>query len=125
MNTDRGQATVELVLVLPLIGMLVLGIAQLAVMIVAQVRVVDAARAGARAAAVDDDPGAASRAVAATGLGGSRVSVRVSRQAGMVAVEVRFRASSGVPLLAAWFNDTPLTARTAMREELRSAGVPP
>jgi Flp pilus assembly protein TadG len=125
MRGERGQATVELVLVLPLIAMLVLGIAQLSVVIAAQVRVVDASRAAARAAAVDADPAAAARAVAAAGLVGPAASVQVTRHDGMVTAEVRFRVPARVPLVGTWFNDTSLTARTAMREESRLAGIPP
>lgn len=60
---DRGQATVEFALVLPVVALLVVGLVELAAVTGLQVVAVDAARAGARAAAVDPRPEVAEAAV--------------------------------------------------------------
>ena len=65
---QRGQATVELALGLPLVLLGVLLVVQVGLVVADQVRVVHAAREGVRAAAVDDrDRCAARRAALARG----------------------------------------------------------
>jgi len=62
---DRGQATVEFALVLPVVVLLVVGVVELARVSGLQVATVDAARTGARAASVDPRPGVAQAAIVA------------------------------------------------------------
>ena len=119
---QRGQATVELALVLPIVTVLLLGLAQLAVLIGDQIRVVDAARQAARAAAIDDDPAAPARAATDGGLASDRVAVALDRRDGEVIAVVRYRAATTVPLVGAWCPDVILTARTNMRDELHLSG---
>ena len=104
---EAGMATAELAVVLPAV-LLVLGVALSALgLAIDQIRCVDAARAGARAAARGDSAGAvvaaASRgapagATVATGTSGQLVTVTVTappaRLAGLVAVPVRPGASA-------------------------------
>lgn len=59
---ERGQASVELVVLLPLIAALAAGVWQLALMGQAAALAGSAARAGARAAAAGGDPVSAARA---------------------------------------------------------------
>ena len=73
---ERGAVTAETVMVLPVLVALTLGLAWLLSLAATQVRVVDAARETARAAARDDGAGSAAalgRRVAPTG---ARISVR-------------------------------------------------
>ena len=59
---EGGQSTVELVLLIPVVVLALLLVLQVALVARAQVLVVDAAREGARAAAVDGPDAAASAA---------------------------------------------------------------
>ncbi len=57
-HTDRGSATVELALVLPLLLLLLFGVIDFGRMLHTQITLTEAAREGARAAALGFDPGA-------------------------------------------------------------------
>jgi len=61
---DRGAAAVEMAIVLPLLLLLVCGIIDFGRMFNAQITLTEAAREGARAAALGGDPGARATAVA-------------------------------------------------------------
>lgn len=65
-DTERGQATVEFALLLPLVLLLTVAVVQVARVCALQVAVVDAARAGARVATVDRDPDAVRAAAGAS-----------------------------------------------------------
>ena len=118
---ERGQAAVELALVLPLVVMLLLALVQLGVVVRDQILVVHAAREAARAAAVESDPGAASAAAAdGSGLAASRLHVDVTGRAGpgsRVAVSVAYRSPTDVPLVGAAVADVTLRGRATMRVE--------
>ncbi|MBS1847721.1 MAG: pilus assembly protein [Actinobacteria bacterium] len=97
---ERGQATVEFALVLPIVVMLALGVVQVARVTAFQVAVIDSARSAARAAAVDPTDSTARRTVAATG-GGADAEVHlgvVDGAPGLVTVRVirRIRLLPGV-----------------------------
>jgi len=118
---ERGQATVELALVLPLVVALVLLVLQAGLVGRDQVLVVHAAREAARVAAVDADAGAPSAAArAATPLDGSRLRVTVGPRGGpgsIVRVEVSYRCPTDVPLVGRFAGDVELHASAAMRVE--------
>jgi Flp pilus assembly protein TadG len=115
---DEGQATVELALVLPVVCALLLGLVQLGLVVHAHLLVVHAAREGARAAAVDPHPAAATVAVAASSpLEAERTTVSVRDGGSMVTVEVTYRAATDVPLVGSLFGDVELRARASMRRE--------
>jgi Flp pilus assembly protein TadG len=118
---DEGQAAVELALVLPFVAALVLAVVQVGLLVRDQVLVVHAAREAARAAAVDPDPSAASRAASdGSGLRAPRLQVTVADRAGpgsRVRVDVRYRVPTDVPLVGAALGDLTLTARATMRVE--------
>jgi hypothetical protein len=118
---EGGQATVELVLVLPVVVLALLLVVQVGLIARAQVLVVHAAREGARAAAVDG-PGAARAAVLASpGIEGGRTvvvaSAERSQSVDLVRVEVRTRVRTDVPLVGPLLGDPTLTAVVAMRAE--------
>jgi Flp pilus assembly protein TadG len=118
---DRGQASVELALLLPLIAALALALVQIGLVMHTQVLVTHAAREGARAAAVDDDPTAArAAAVAGAPLDPDRLDVVVTGRGPpgtRVRVEVRYRAPTDVPLIGVLVGEPTLTAAATMRVE--------
>lgn len=117
----RGQATVELALVLPVVLMLVLLVVQLGLVLRDQVMVVNAAREGARAAAVEPSTSAAARAVfATTRLDPARTAVATTSGGSappLVTVTVTYRSTTRVPLVGALLGDVTLTESTTMRRE--------
>jgi Flp pilus assembly protein TadG len=118
---DDGQATVELVLVLPLLALLALSLLQVALVVRDQVLVTEAARAAAREAAVSSDAGAARRAAARTAhLRGEHLAVEVGRRGhpgSRVRVVVRYAAPTEVPLIGTLLGPVHLRAEAAMRVE--------
>lgn len=62
MPGERGQATVELAVLVPVFVMLLVAVVQAGVLVGDHLAVLDAARIGARAAALDPTPGAVARA---------------------------------------------------------------
>ena len=117
-----GQATVELVLVLPVVMVALLMVLQVGLVVRSQVLVVGAAREGARAAAVGASPGEVLELVRSTpGLDPSRVSVEVADEGagtgGVVRVTVTYRAPTDVALVGELVADRTLTATVAMRRE--------
>ncbi|HUQ40657.1 MAG TPA: TadE/TadG family type IV pilus assembly protein [Acidimicrobiales bacterium] len=118
---DRGQAAVELALVMPLVMVLLLGLVQLGLVIRDQVLVVHAAREAVREAAVSDDRRPPTVAAAGrSGLDARRLSVTIRGQrrgSGTVEVRLRYRASTEVPFIGPLLPDVVLHAHAAMRRE--------
>jgi hypothetical protein len=118
---EGGQATVELALLLPVVVLLLLVILQVGLLARDVVLVAHAAREAARAAAVDDAPGAAREAAEeAGGLDGDRLSVRATGRGepgSRVRVEITYRAPTDVPLVGALVGDRTLRATATMRVE--------
>lgn len=114
---ERGQATVEFALILPLVVFLLLAILQTALIVRDYVAVVHAAREAARAASVDRDPAAASDAARRV-LRDANVDVG-SRPAvgGPIRVEVRYVSHTDLPLVGLLFPDPILHATAIMRTE--------
>lgn len=123
---ERGQATVELVLVLPVVVVALLLVVQVGLIARAQVLVVNAAREGARAAAVDGPGAAHAAAVASPGMSSGRAAVTAAREAGstgdLVRVGVRYRVPTDVPLVGSLVGDPTLSAEVVMRVEDPSDG---
>jgi Flp pilus assembly protein TadG len=120
-HRERGQATVELALLLPLVGLLLLALVQVAVVARDQVLVVHAAREAARAAAVDPDVDAARQAAEQAGpLAADRLTVEVAGrgEAGSrVRVVVSYIVPLRLPLLGAALGDVTLSSSATMRVE--------
>ncbi len=111
---ERGQATVEFALVLPLIVFGMLAILQVGLVVRDQVAVVHAAREAARAASVRDDPVRAARRV----LRRAEVHVGARPAVGQpITVEVTYHDRTDVPMVGALFPDLDLHARAVMRVE--------
>jgi Flp pilus assembly protein TadG len=122
-SPDRGSATVEFALVLPLVLVVVLGLVQVGLVVRDRLLVEAAARAGARAAAVQDDPAAIEDAAlaAAPGLEAARARVDVARagsRGDAVTVHVVYDEPFRVPFVA-WLlgPGVTLTADAAARQE--------
>jgi hypothetical protein len=116
---ERGSATVELALLVPLLLVLLLLIVEVAGAARTQIELVAAAREGVRVAAVNPDP---ARALAVTrgALGGrgddARIRVHRPHIVGRVAeVTVTLERHFALPLLGRF--SVPLAARAAMRVE--------
>ena len=118
---ERGQATVELALVLPLAVLFALIALQLGVVAKDLLLVHHAAREGARAAAVEPSAGAARTAVVGSAsLDPGRVSVQLSggtERGDETTATVTYRASTSVPLVGALIPDITLRASVTMRVE--------
>jgi Flp pilus assembly protein TadG len=120
---DHGSATVEFALVLPLVFVVVLGLVQVGLVIRDRLLVEAAARAGARAAAIQDDPDAIGQAAmaAAPGLDPARAHVSVVRagpRGDPVTVRIAYDDPFRVPLVA-WLlgSGVTLTADAGARQE--------
>jgi hypothetical protein len=108
---------VELALVLPMLVMLLFALVQVALVARDKVLIVHAARAAAREASVDADPGRA-RAAARHTLPGAEVEVR--RRGGVgepVEVEVTYVSKTDLPLVGALVPDVTLHTTVVMRIE--------
>jgi Na+-transporting methylmalonyl-CoA/oxaloacetate decarboxylase gamma subunit len=120
-RAQRGQAAVELALVLPVLALLALALVQVGLVVRDQVRVTFGAREGARQAAVEDDEGAVRRAVtASTRLGGHRLDVDVGdrgQPGSRVTVRVAYRAPTDLPLVGRLVGDVHLEGVATMRVE--------
>lgn len=118
---DRGQATVELALCLPVVCLLLLLVLQVGLVVRDQVLATHAAREAARVAAVDARSGSPREAALAAGpLDPARLSVSVDGRAGAgsrVRVEVVYRSPTDVPLVGALLGDVAVHADVTMRVE--------
>lgn len=123
-HPTRGQATVEFVMVLPLVVVVCLAVVQVAVVARRDVLVAHAAREAARAAAVEPDPTAAATAareaaVRSGGLDASRLKVIVSRDVDDVHVTVRYEDPTDVAIVGRLVRSVTLQERVTMRREDR------
>lgn len=118
---DRGQASVELALLLPVVVLLLLAVLQVGLLARDVVLVTHASREAARAAATDPEPGAARAAAnASSGLDPDRLDVTVSGRGAAgsrVRVEVTYQAQTGVPLIGALLGDRTIRSTATMRVE--------
>lgn len=116
-RSDRGQATVELALVLPVLVLFLLALVQTALVARDEVLVQDAARAAVREASVGASAGRVHDAARRT-LHGVEVEVRRSGGVGdPVEVRVRYRDRTTLPLVGPLFPDLTLRASATMRAE--------
>jgi Flp pilus assembly protein TadG len=117
MRADRGQATVELALVLPVLLLFLLALVQTALVARDQLLVQDAARAAVREASVGADAGRVRDAARRT-LGGVTVEVhRADRVGADVEVTVRYVDHTKLPLVGPLYPDVVLHATATMRAE--------
>ncbi len=119
---ERGQATLELALCLPLVAFLVAAVTETGLLVGDQVRLWHAAREAARTAVVDPDPDAAGSAVRNLGLEDAEVAVTpsgVARSAGEpLTVRLSLRPAGRTPLIGQLFSLIELHADATMRIEV-------
>lgn len=114
---DRGQATVELALALPLVCLLLFGIVQVAVLGRDQLAVQLASREAARAAAASSDIAGAGNVAAQRAVALRPLIIEVSEGADTVTATVTYTDHTDVPLIGALFPDVVLTATVTMAVE--------
>ena len=122
-RSERGTAAVEFALVLPLVLVVALALVQTGLLVRDRLLVEAAARAGARAAAVQEDAAAIRSAAlaAAPSLDEGAVDLAVTRDGARgdpVTVSLRYLASIRVPFVDWLFGDSVgMTTTTAARQE--------
>lgn len=118
---ERGQASVELALLLPVVVIALLAVLQFGLVARDVILVTHAAREAARAAAVDPAPTAArAAAVASSGLDGERMDLDLAGRAGTgsrVRVEMTYRVPTDVPIFGALMGDRTVRSSATMRVE--------
>ena len=120
-SRQRGQATVELSLILPVLALLALLVGQVGVVATDAVLVHHAAREAARAAAVEPEIGVATAAArGAAGLVPERMTVSMSggRSAGdSLHVTVQYSAPTQVPMVGRLIGAIDLSSTVTIRVE--------
>jgi hypothetical protein len=118
---ERGQATVELALCLPLVALLLAALLQIGVIVSDQTRLWHAARGAARAAVVDPDPRKITQGAESSGLFPVSLTVRPDApyrsQGEPLTVSVGYRPRSIIPLLNPLMGALELHASATMRIE--------
>jgi len=114
---DRGQATVELSLALPMVCLLLFAVVQVAVIGRGQLAVQLAAREAARAAAVAADPVGAGNTAAHRAVALRPLVVEISEHGGTVTATVRCTDTTSVPLVGVLLPDVVLSATVTMALE--------
>lgn len=119
--SERGQATVELALCLPLVALLLGVVVEVGLVVGDEARLWQAAREAARVSAVDGSVGRVEAAARSVGLEPLAVEVEPEpryRVAGRAtSVTVRYRPVARVPLLGRLVPRRALTAEVTMRIE--------
>lgn len=120
-RSQRGQATVELALCLPLIAFLAAVLVEIGCLATDHVRVWHAAREAARIAVVDPDPAAIDDAAAHAGLDGIEIEVEPAPeervQGEPLTVRVTYVPHPTVPLVGMIFDGLVMKASATMRIE--------
>jgi Flp pilus assembly protein TadG len=114
---NRGQATVELALCLPLLCLLLLGVLQVGVVVRDQLAVQLAAREAARAASVAADPIAAGTAAALAAAALRPLSVTIVVTGSDVTASVSYRSITDIGLIGPLVADITVTASATMQLE--------
>lgn len=118
---QRGQATVELALVVPVVVVLVLMVVQVGQLVRDRVVVVHTAREVARAAAVSSTPPSVSEVASRHGLDADALAVVVDPidAAGYVRVSISYDAATDVVLVGPLLPSVTVTAEAHMLAEWR------
>ena len=115
---DRGQASLEIALLLPALAMALLAVIQIGLVVHARVMVTHAAREAVRAAAVGQPLSEArSVAIASGGLAPQRLEVSLTEAGDQVTATIRYRAPTSVPIVGAFVGDVELVGDATMRIE--------
>lgn len=120
LGDDRGSATAETAIVLPVVVMMVVVVLLTGVGLSSQLRLESAARGAARELARGEDPAAA--IAVAQQIGGEGTEVTTSVAGPWVRVQVRREAQAGPLLGARWTLSAEAEAR--MEPQLLTGGAP-
>jgi hypothetical protein len=120
-GNERGQATVELALCLPVVLFVLGALVEVGLIAADQVRLWHAAREAARIAVVEPDPAAARRAAEAAGFKSLHLAVHPEpalRRAGdPLSVTVEYDRPAVMPVIGTLFRRVDLAANSTMRIE--------
>jgi len=119
-RADDGQSAVELALVLPLLVALMFAVAQIGLVVRAQIMVLHAAREAVRVVAVNPDADAEGAALSAAQLDAARTTVIVAGDTapgGLVTVEVSYDVATDVPIVGPLFGDVQVSGDATMMVE--------
>ena len=120
-RNERGQATVELALCLPVLAVLMGGLVEVGALVGDKARLEHAAREAARVAIVSADESAALSAALDSGLEDLEIEIdprpELRVQGERLTVQLTHRPSGNVPLLGALMSKVRLEADAVMRIE--------
>ena len=118
---DRGQATVELALCLPILAFLMVGLVEVGALVGDKARLEHAAREAARVAIVSDDENAALSAAMDSGLDDLEIEIdprpELRVQGEPLTVRLAHSPSGKVPILGTLLSRVRLEAGAVMRIE--------
>jgi Flp pilus assembly protein TadG len=120
-SDERGQATVELALSLPLVALLLATVVDVAMVAADQARLLHAAREAARTAVVDDDAAEIRAAAENSGLKDVELVVtpkpEMRRQGDPLTVRLSYKPPARTPIVGILFQRITLRAEATMRIE--------
>ena len=117
-SSQRGQSTVEFVLVMPFFALMLLAVVQVGLLVRTRVLVTHAAREAVRVAAVGVGDGEVrTAAIAAADLDPTRLRVSVRRADGKATVELSYTELTDVPAVGPLVGDAVFEASATMRLE--------
>ncbi|NBU56451.1 MAG: pilus assembly protein [Acidimicrobiia bacterium] len=114
---DRGQATVEFALTIPVLVIALLGAIQVFVILVDRIHLVHVTRDAARAASVGDDPRSAAEMVIDRSFPDREISLTVSMSDDVVTVEMVLSNPTDVPIIGRFLPDVELRESLSMLAE--------
>ena len=114
---DRGQATVEFALTIPVLVIALLGVIQVFVILVDRIHLVHVTRDAARAASVGDDPRSAAEMVIDRSFPDREISLTVSTSDDVVTVEMVLSNPTDVPIIGRFLPEVELRESLSMLAE--------
>lgn len=114
---DRGQATVEFALTIPVLVIALLGAIQVFVILVDRIHLVHVTRDAARAASVGDDPRSAAEMVINRSFPDREISLTVSTSDDVVTVEMVLSNPTDVPIIGRFLPEVELRESLSMLAE--------
>lgn len=120
-SDERGQATVELALCLPLVALLLAAVVEIAMVAADQARLLHAAREAARVAVVDDNAAEIQAAAENSGLKGVELAVSpkpdLRRQGDPLTIRLSYKPPARTPIVGILIQGITLRAQATMRIE--------
>ncbi len=117
-DTERGQATVELAIILPFIVFLAAGLIQCGLIVANQLAVWNAARSAARAAAISPNPQLDAKQAANSAVNLRPLQVTITTIDDVVSAHVVYLDHTNLPIIGMLFPEISLEATVAMLREI-------